>query len=51
VYLEVDCENARAIRLYERSGFKQIGTLTDYYGPGLAAVHMVYEANATSKVA
>jgi ribosomal protein S18 acetylase RimI-like enzyme len=51
VYLEVDCENAGAIRLYERSGFKKIGTLADYYGPGRAAVHMVYEAQAVARVA
>jgi ribosomal protein S18 acetylase RimI-like enzyme len=40
-----------AIRLYERSGFKKIGTLADYYGPGRAAVHMVYEAQAVARVA
>jgi ribosomal protein S18 acetylase RimI-like enzyme len=51
VYLEVDCDNAAAIRLYERSGFRRLGTLSDYYGPGRAAVHMVYEAQAPAMVA
>jgi ribosomal protein S18 acetylase RimI-like enzyme len=46
VYLEVDGENVAALRLYERWGFRRIGTLPDYYGPGQAAVHMLYEAGA-----
>lgn len=51
VYLEVDGENAAAIRLYERSGFRRLGDLPDYYGPGRAAVHMVYEAQPAAMVA
>ena len=51
VYLEVDQSNTAAIRLYERSGFRRLGTLSDYYGPGRAAVHMVYEPAAVAKVA
>ena len=42
IYLEVETTNAGAMGLYQRLGFEQIGTLADYYGPGRAAVHMVY---------
>ena len=51
VYLEVDRENAAALRLYERWGFQQLGTLDDYYGPGKAAAHMVLEINSVALVA
>lgn len=43
VYLEVGQDNARAIALYERLGFRWIGYLPDYYGPGRTASHMICE--------
>jgi ribosomal protein S18 acetylase RimI-like enzyme len=45
-YLEVETTNAGATGLYERLGFERIGTLSDYYGPGRPAIHMVYTAAA-----
>jgi ribosomal-protein-alanine N-acetyltransferase len=51
VYLEVDDDNAAAIRLYERSGFRRVGTLPNYYGPGQGAVHMLCEARGAAMVA
>jgi ribosomal protein S18 acetylase RimI-like enzyme len=44
VYLEVEESNLAALHLYERSGFRKIGTLPDYYGAGKSGVHMMYEA-------
>jgi ribosomal protein S18 acetylase RimI-like enzyme len=43
-YLEVEASNASAVHLYERLGFRGIGSLPDYYGPGKNGVHMMYEA-------
>lgn len=43
VYLEVASDHARAIGLYEHLGFRWIGYLPDYYGPGRAASHMMCE--------
>jgi ribosomal protein S18 acetylase RimI-like enzyme len=37
----VDAENAGAIRVYERSGYRLIGKEEDYYGRGRAA--LIYE--------
>ena len=42
VYLEVEQENESAIALYQGFGFRQTRTLTDYYGPGRHAQHMLY---------
>jgi len=33
-YLEVRADNEPAIRLYEKRGYKLVGLLHDYYGPG-----------------
>jgi len=46
VYLEVAPNNERAVRLYERHGFRRIGTLPDYYGKGKDGTHMMIEASA-----
>jgi len=46
VYLEVEQSNAAAIALYQRHGFRSIGTLPDYYGDGRHAMHMMWEAPA-----
>lgn len=46
VYLEVEPNNAGAHRLYERHGFRRIGTLPDYYGKGNDGIHMMIEAGA-----
>ena len=43
-YLEVETGNDAALRLYERFGFRRIGTLDDYYAPGRSAIHMMYES-------
>jgi ribosomal protein S18 acetylase RimI-like enzyme len=42
-YLEVESTNAPAVHLYERLGFRGIGTLPDYYGDGRDGLHMMCE--------
>lgn len=41
IYLEVERSNTSAIRLYEKNGFRTIGSLPDYYGLGRDAAHML----------
>ncbi len=50
IYLEVEATNASAVTLYEKLGFKSIGTLTDYYGEGRCGVHMVCETGVSPRL-
>ena len=43
IYLEVDQQNAAALKLYQQLGFRCIGKLADYYGAGSDALHMMWE--------
>jgi len=43
IYLEVEQSNLFAIALYQRNGFRSIGTLPNYYRPGHDAIHMIFE--------
>jgi ribosomal protein S18 acetylase RimI-like enzyme len=47
IYLEVEQHNTPAIALYERTGFRHIGVLPDYFGPGKTALHMMREVPVT----
>lgn len=38
--LEVDVRNSGAIEFYRREGFREVGRLASYYGPGLDAFEM-----------
>jgi ribosomal-protein-alanine acetyltransferase len=51
IYLEVEASNESAIRLYERTGFRNIGLLPDYYGEGRNGVHMMFEIPISTRVA
>jgi ribosomal protein S18 acetylase RimI-like enzyme len=51
VYLEVEQTNTAALRLYERHGFRRIGTLPDYYGKGKDGSHMMIQSSACKGVA
>lgn len=41
IYLEVEHNNAVAIHIYEQLGFQCIGKMSDYYGEGRHALHMM----------
>jgi ribosomal protein S18 acetylase RimI-like enzyme len=43
IYLEVESDNVPATALYERSDFRQIGILPDYFGKGRPGRHMMHE--------
>jgi ribosomal protein S18 acetylase RimI-like enzyme len=51
VYLEVEESNSAARKLYERAGFRVIGSLPDYYGTQLHGIHMMYEARVVQATA
>jgi ribosomal protein S18 acetylase RimI-like enzyme len=51
VYLEVEESNAAARRLYERAGFRTIGTLPDYYGKDLHGIHMMCQTRVAQATA
>ena len=46
IYLQVEASNITAISLYERSGFRSIGRLPDYYGPCKDGLHMMLDLSA-----
>ena len=50
IYLEVEKDNAPAIRLYERNGFRRLRVTRDYYGPDRPALHMMWERSAPQAV-
>lgn len=50
IYLEVEAINAGAIALYAAHGFRSIGELPDYYGPGQHGLHMMYDASAPAEL-
>ncbi|MDO5088590.1 MAG: GNAT family N-acetyltransferase, partial [Leptotrichiaceae bacterium] len=41
IFLEVNENNAKAIRLYEKNGFEKISVRKNYYGSGNNAIIMV----------
>jgi ribosomal protein S18 acetylase RimI-like enzyme len=43
IYLEVEKSNQKALALYDRAGFRSIGQLPGYYGPGADGVHMMMD--------
>jgi ribosomal-protein-alanine N-acetyltransferase len=43
IFLEVEQSNSNAVALYERNGFRSIGKLPNYYGPGIDGVHMMLD--------
>ena len=45
VELHVFSENEAAIRFYERLGFAQVGTVQDFYGRGVDALHYARAIN------
>jgi ribosomal protein S18 acetylase RimI-like enzyme len=51
VYLEVEQDNAGAVRLYESAGFRRVRPLRGYYGKGRDGWHMVQEAREPHRTA
>ena len=51
VRLEVRAANARAIRLYEKSGFELLKEMSGYYPDGEAAFHMEKRIGAMTRAA
>jgi len=47
IYLEVEQTNSRAVSLYQRNGFRSIGKLPNYYGPGCDGLHMMLDLTAS----
>jgi ribosomal protein S18 acetylase RimI-like enzyme len=47
IYLEVEQSNLKAVSLYERSNFRCIGKLPNYYGPGSDGLHMMLDLTAS----
>jgi ribosomal protein S18 acetylase RimI-like enzyme len=47
IYLQVEQSNSKAIALYQRNGFRSIGKLPNYYGPGCDGVHMMLDLTAS----
>lgn len=43
IYLEVEQTNTKALSLYQHNGFRSIGKLPNYYGPGCDGVHMMLD--------
>jgi ribosomal protein S18 acetylase RimI-like enzyme len=43
IYLEVEQTNEKALSLYHRNGFRSIGKLPNYYGPGYDGIHMMLD--------
>ncbi len=48
IYLEVEQSNATAVKLYEHQGFRRLGVLPDYYGPGRPGLRMVLQAQVAA---
>jgi ribosomal-protein-alanine N-acetyltransferase len=43
IYLDVEQTNTKALSLYEHNGFRSIGKLPNYYGPGCDGIHMMLD--------
>jgi ribosomal protein S18 acetylase RimI-like enzyme len=46
IYLEVEQSNTKAVTLYEKSGFRSIGKLPNYYGKDCDGIHMMLDLAA-----
>ena len=47
--LEVRADNARAVALYQKAGFRLIGNTPGYYGDGMSALRMEKDLDPESK--